>query len=386
MDDTITEKASKNSSYKKVKHQDSLYGELVRGKENIERLNDDWDKLFARAKDSPVYLSRAWIQTFINENHFKGEPCLIVVWNGSELAALLPFTIQNCCGMRIGKLISTEQPSYLGILLDSSYPEAVAVAAETWIRERVAHVFSDKHVLSRDEATQGFITELNRRGFNYKYGYERISHAIELGCSFDQYMQKNKTGKRRRKLGNAERQLFNSGNVEITRYVGKDITSEILRRIAQIQEESWMKQRGAAVLGQPFHKNMLTNLARAGFGSVWLMTIDGDDAAFAFTSIVHDTIHYQYPAFKLKYQSSLSIGQILLMQIIRDSCKENLRCFDFGQGDAEYKRFWANQAHSVSWVIAGRGFVGNIVIFCYRIAWRLAGQKFLLSLYKRIRK
>ena len=387
MDDTITEKEkSKKNKLNKTKGQETLCGEFRQGKENITRLSRDWDKLFARAKDAPAYLSRAWVQTFINQNRFKGKPCIIVVWNGPKLVALLPFSVQRFCGIRIGKLIGTNEPSYLGLLLDPDYPEAVAIVAKTWIREKVAHTFQNKYLFSLDKATHSLVTELSHQGFVYKYGYKRICHCIELGCPFDEYLQKTKTGKRRKKLRYAERQVFNTGNVEIARYIGKDITPEILQRIATIQNESWMKRRDAAVLGQPFYQNLLTNMAEAGLGSIWLMTINGDDAAFAYTFITHGKLYYHWPAFKLKYESGLSIGQMLLMQIIRDACNQNIQFFNFGHGDAEYKRFWSTDTQYVEWIIAGRSFQGHLVVLCYSMIWWLAEQKQLFLLYRHLRR
>lgn len=386
MDDTITKKEkSEKNSLKGTKRQTDLRGEFLQGKENITRLSRDWDILYACAKEAPAFFSSAWIQTFIKHNRFKGKPCLITVWKGPKLVALLPFEVRSFCGIRIACLIGTNEPSFLGLLLDSEYPEATGVVAETWIREKVAHAFHNKHLSSLDSATYSFIAELNHRGFACKYGYERICHYIELGCTFDEYLQKNKTGKRRKKLRYAEKQVFNAGNVVITRYIGKDITDEIHQRIAKIQNESWMKKRGAAILGQPFYQNLLSNMSEAGLGSVWLMTIDGDDAAFAYTFITHGKLYYHWPAFKLKYESGLSIGQMLLMQIIRDACNENIQFFDFEHGEAEYKRFWANKTHKVLWVVMGRGLPGHIVILCYRIAWWLAGHRKLFQFYRRLK-
>jgi CelD/BcsL family acetyltransferase involved in cellulose biosynthesis len=387
MDKTIIDKEKYPGAYPiEAKTNCSLSGELIQGKENIERLSNNWDELFNRAKGASINLSRTWIQTFIDENHYRGKLRFITVWNDKKLVALLPLYIHKTFGIRIAKLISVEIPTYLGLLLDPDYPLAVSIVAETWIREKAAHIFDNKHVSTLDKATQSFVTELKNRGFKSTYGYERISYGMELGCSFEEYMQKTKTGKRRRKLGYAERQLFKDGNVKISNYTGKEITSEILRRIAQIQEESWLKSRGASVLKESFYQKLLNNMSQAGFGSVWLMTIDGEDAAFAFTSIAHDILYYQYVAFKLKYKSSLSIGQILLMQIIRDACERNIKYFEFGQGEAEYKRFWSNHKSNVLWVVAGCGFIGIITILFYRLAWLLAGQKYLLSLYKRIHR
>jgi CelD/BcsL family acetyltransferase involved in cellulose biosynthesis len=298
----------------------------------------------------------------------------------------LPFSVQNFYGIRIGKLIGTEEPSYLGLLLDPNCPGASAVVAETWVREKVAHVFHDKHVFSLDEATHSFVTELNHQGYHYKYGYKRICHGIELGCSFDEYFEKFKSAKSRQTLRRKERKLFENKDVKLEYYTGEEIIPQILKRIAQIQNESWMKRRGAAILGQAFYLKLLTNMSKAGLSFVWLMTIDGEDAAFVYSFIAHGKLYYHWPAFKLKYESALSIGQILLKQVIQDACGQNIRFFDFEHGEGEYKKFWANQTHSVLWVVAGRGLAGNIAVLVYRAVWWFAGQKTLFKFYRRIRK
>ncbi|MHC4116618.1 MAG: GNAT family N-acetyltransferase [Planctomycetota bacterium] len=82
------------------------------------------------------------------------------------------------------------------------------------------------------------------------------------------------------------------------------------------------------------------------------MAIDGEDAAFACSFIAHRQHHYYWPAFKLKHESSLSIGQMLLMHVIRDSCEDGILALDFVHGDAEYKRFWATDSYNVYRVAA----------------------------------
>ena len=386
MDDTIAKKENAlDGTPAKTQDKVVLRGEIIRGKDNVSKISSEWDRLFARAINTPVNMSRAWLGTFISEGYFKGEICFIVVWKGSELAALLPVAIQSICGIKIAKLISWEVPTYLGLLLDPDCPEAIKVVVETWIENKVAHVFNDKHVSSVDKATQSLVKEFNNHGFISKYGYKRINFLIEPGSSFDEYLKKHKSSKRRRKLAYDERQLFKSVNVEIKQYNGSDITADILKRIAQIQDESWLKRRGASVLKEPFYQKLLGNMSQAGFGSVWIMRIDGEDAAFAFNSISHGTLYYQYVAFKLKFRLASSVGQILLMQILRDTCERNIKYFDFGHGDAEYKRFWSNYSRDVDWVVAGHGLVGIVMVLGYKLMWFLAGQKKLFSFYQRIK-
>jgi len=116
------------------------------------------------------------------------------------------------------------------------------------------------------------------------------------------------------------------------------------------------------------------------------MTIDGEDAAFAYAFVAHGKLHYYWPAFKLKYESSLSIGQILLMQVIRDACDEGILSFDFLHGDAEYKRFWATNTARVDRITASRGYRGNLIAMSYYLTWRLAEIEQFHSSYRRIKR
>ena len=130
---------------------------------------------------------------------------------------------------------------------------------------------------------------------------------------------------------------------------------------------------------------LMENMAAGGFGQVWLMTIDGDDAAFVYSFVAHNKHHYFWPAFKLKYESQLSIGQMLLMRVIRDACEDGIHFLDFIYGDAEYKRFWATDCHEVFRVVAGRGFMGHLIVLFCGASFRLKEIKWLHTLYRRIR-
>ena len=215
----------------------NLRGELLECDGNISRLKDDWDDLFIRAKDAPAYLSRAWIGTFLDNNNFKGKPYLIVVRSGSKLVALLPFSVLSICGMRIGEMIGTAEPSSLGLILDPDYTEAIPVIVETWIRKKVAHTFYNKYLSSLDDVTNKLIEEFHKRNFVCKRGFKNISPWLRLGCSFEEYLTKTKSGKRRKKLRYAEKQVFNSADVKIVRYIGKDVTPEVIERIAYFHRE-----------------------------------------------------------------------------------------------------------------------------------------------------
>lgn len=370
----------------KTKQKIQLHGEVVRSADNIAKIGQEWDDLFARVQEAPAFLSRAWAETFISEKRIRGIPLLIVVWAGPELVALLPMSIRSFFGIRLAEPIGATEPSYLGLLADLNYAGAIQVVADVWIRERVAHAFYDKYLSSLDEVTNKLIAELGCRGFTYKLGFRRICPWIRLACSFDEYLKNNKSAHSRQTIRRKERKLCNNKDVKQECYSGTEVTPEILRRIAVIQQESWMKERGAAVLGQPFYQKLLAEMAKAGFGRLWLLTIDNEDAAFIYFFVAHRKLDLKWTAFKLKYRKSGSVGMILTSWTIQKACEEGILSYDFGFGDADYKRFWATDNHNVERVVAGRGIWGYLAVFCYSATWWLAKSKWLFSLYHRFKK
>jgi CelD/BcsL family acetyltransferase involved in cellulose biosynthesis len=371
----------------KALQQDKLIDlSIVEGEESICEFGDHWDDLFARAVDAPPYLTRSWVRTFIEAGRLPGTAVFILAWHEDKLVALFPLAVRKFLGVKVAVPIGTGQSSYLGLLIDPDYQSAINDIATLIRSKKVFDVFYNTDLYAEDSATNDLLLRLTEQGCFCRSVFRDPTYYIQLGCSFDEYLKKKiPKGKRRCKLRYKEKKLFQSADVRIERYIGEAITSEINKRVAEIQLESWMKRRGGAVLGQPFYQKLLENMAKAGFSYVWLMTIDGDDAAFAYAFVAHEKLHYYWPAFKLKYESSLSVGQILLMQFIRDACNEGIISFDFLLGDAEYKRFWATNTSRVDRIILGRGYRGFLIAVSYYLAWRLAKIECLHSSYRRMK-
>lgn len=377
---------STDSGAKILLQDQSIDLRIVEGAEGISEFGDDWDDLFARAKGASPFLSRFWTKTFVEEGRLSGAALFVLAFSGTKLVALLPIAVRRVLNIKIAVPISAGEGAYLGLLIDPDHRSAIKDIADFVISGKIFGIYYNPDLSSEDTATNDLLDDLVGRGYSCRKVFRDPCFCMQLGCPFDEYlMKKIPNGKRRYQLRYREKKLYKSAEVRVTRYIGKEITPEVNRRVAAIQLESWMKRRGAAVLGRPFYQKLMVNMAAGGFGQVWLMTIDGEDAAFVYSFVAHNQHHYFWPAFKLKYESSLSIGQMLLMHVIRDACEDGIEFFDFIYGDAEYKRFWATDCHKVFRVIAGRGFLGHlIVMFCYYLL-RLKEIKWLHSFYRRVR-
>jgi CelD/BcsL family acetyltransferase involved in cellulose biosynthesis len=366
-------------------HNTSLRTEVIYGREALLTIGKDWDELFERSLAAPPFLSRAWVTVFVEEGKVRGTPLFALAWSGPKLVAILPLAVRQSLWVKIAEPIGTGLHTYLGLLSDPNYPQAIEVLSKFFKQEKVADVLYINDLSSEDEATGQLLTELAKNGFLYLHVYRNPCHYIKLGCSFDEYLSKTISARRRRELKRNEKKVLESGAVDFEEYSGNEVSSEVITRMANIQEGSWMKRRGAAILGQPFYCRLLAEISLAGLGRVWFIKINGSDAAFGFGCIAHNRFYYQWTAFQLNYESSLSVGKVLTMWLIREACNKGLLSFDFGHGDGEYKRFWATNSHDVKRAAAGRGLRGYVVVLWFGLIWWLAKHQWIRAQYRRIR-
>ena len=362
--------------------------EIVRGLEDINNLVQEWDDLYSRSGNATPFYSRAWVHTFVSEKENKGTPILITVWSDSILVALLPLTIRSYCGVKIALGTPADMLCYTGILVDSEYPEALGTIARTCAQEKIAHVFYNKYTPSQDVITNSFFEELSKKGFVCKRWKRHDCLWTCLETSFDEVLAKRRTGEQRRWLLRKERRVFKQEGISVNCYKGREITPEIVKRIGVIQEDSWVKEEGKAVLGQPFYQKLLIEIAKTDLALVWLMTKDEDDIAFIYSLHVNDRLYPKWMSYRHKYgtSSSLSYGKVLYMQMIRYACDNGIRMLDLGFGLDDWKSVWAADKQEIDTLISGRGFIGRIAIWLSGILRMCARYKWFLSRYIRVWK
>jgi CelD/BcsL family acetyltransferase involved in cellulose biosynthesis len=338
---------------------------IIRGIDEIAAISEDWDDLFSRAHEAPAYFSRAWVQPFINEKQVKGQPLLVTVWSDSKLVALLPLTICNYFGIKIAKIVPTTILNYTGLLLDPEYPDSIHTIIEVLARDKIAHAFYNKYTMLLDKDTNRFFEELSNYGFTCRRWERNRCLWTLLEPDFDEVLKSRRTGEQRRWLLNKERRLFKDGDITVNCYNGKDITPEIISRIAAIQKDSWLKEEGKVVFEQPFYQKLLLETGKAGMTYIWLMTKGGEDAAFICSFIVKDRLYLKWLSYRNKYgaSSSLSFGKVLFMQMVRYACDNGIRMLDFGFGLDDWKGIWAKDHQNIDLIISGRGSLGRLSLF-----------------------
>ena len=133
------------------------------------------------------------------------------------------------------------------------------------------------------------------------------------------------------------------GQTRLERITNIDQIPAFLAAAHEISKQSWQsRQFGLRIRNDQSELEQLSVLARHGFLRSYLWQVEGEPAAFAICHQHADYFRYEEIAYCARF-SPLSPGETMLQQIVEDLYRHDLpHRFDFGGGDAEYKRRFGN--------------------------------------------
>jgi len=355
---------------------------VVRGKDAVLALRPEWDDRAARAGDASPFLSSAWTSPWLERA--RGEPVAVAASAGGRLVALLVLVVRRVGPARVAVAPGAEHPSYHGLLRDASRPDAASVVADACVAHDLFDALRLDDVWSQDDSTTSLLRALAARGFFVARRPRNPCLAVALCADPDAFVRARLSKKSRQNLRHEARRLAELGATSIVRLDGPQISRDAVRRAAAVQRDSWMERRGAAVLHEDFHESLALSAARGSLAHLWFLTIDGDDAAFAFAVRGGARLHLVWTAFRLRYRER-SPGKALVHRVVRDACSLGMTAFDFGHGDAAYKRAWATEVHAVERVIAWRGARAAPYAASCACVWRASRVEWLRSIRRFMR-
>ena len=127
---------------------------------------------------------------------------------------------------------------------------------------------------------------------------------------------------------------------------------EFVEQAASVSQRSWQGKRlGQRVANTPEFRNQLRHLARLGALRCYLLTVDGDPAAFAIGSLWNGRYRLEEIGYATEYAAS-SPGTVLNIRLIEDLIESGeARELDFGFGDGDYKRMFGDSCRQSASVL-----------------------------------
>ena len=165
-------------------------------------------------------------------------------------------------------------------------------------------------------------------------------HYIDFTASEQEYLETFSSHSR--KL--FRRALRKCSHAHLERVTEVHQLPDFLQAAHEISRQSWQSQQfGMRVRNDEAEFDQMAALAIQGLLRCYLFRIDGMPAAFAVGNQHAGCFRYEETAFAPQFRH-LSPGRTMFLQIIADLFHHNPpKSLDFGLGDAEYKRQFANR-------------------------------------------
>ena len=309
----------------------------------------DWQKLFDRdLQASPLqHADYVLAELDVARAHSKVEPVLLRAGTDGECGAL---------GILIPKVIRTGQaggigPSWAlhGLRLaggrflsehESFESQSSLLAAAAQHCKRVGADFL--LIEDLDEGSPLFAAVKNEASHGCRLF---ASHEVQprwrirFPKTADEYWQTFSS----RSMSKFRRSLKKFGNVRLERVTSLEQLPEFLSAAHEISKLSWQtRQFGLRIRNDNAELRQMSILAEHGLLRSYVWWIDGKPSAFAICSQHRGCFRYEEIAYCQEY-AQFSPGRVMLQQIVEDLLRHDPpQTFDFGGGDAEYKRQFAN--------------------------------------------
>jgi hypothetical protein len=156
------------------------------------------------------------------------------------------------------------------------------------------------------------------------------------------------------------------GATELRKFTRPDQVAEFLDLAHSVSLKSWQsRQLGLRIENNASEKSMYTWEAEAGVFRSYVLMRENRPLAFLVGNQYRGWFNYEEVGYDCEFSAS-SPGTVLLLQVFEELLKNDPpQVFDFGAGDADYKRMFANWTSSSGdiWLVS-RKFSAQTAVRC----------------------
>lgn len=302
-------------------------------------------------------------------------PVLVTCQSESSLSAAAVLVPKSTAGeKRFGPAWSLNGYRLAGNRVAGRIPSAVESDFVSTISDHLSQTRAD-FLLVEDVETSDRLLDLlggpHSPLTTYRPAAAQKRHRIVMPATFDEYMSKF-TSRTRSTL---RRKLRKFGDCQLERITELDQLPDFLSAAHEISRNSWQSD----LLGLRIHDDereieCFTRLVGLQALRAYLLWHDGNPVSFCIGTQFNGVFDYEEVAYDRQYAKS-SPGQVLVLKMIEDLFASNTpQVFDFGGGDAEYKRQFSNSESESGSVWLLRPGVRSKVIRSYLDGRRMLGQ------------
>lgn len=318
------------------------------GGDQLEALRISWMTLQEAQQASPMARTE-WTQAFV-ESYCRFDPQRVrvaAVFCDTSLEATIPLVQKGSLGFRFLEFLSSDELYEPTELLCNGDKSLVALL------DSVLKAFGQPIVLERypaNEASLLAITSKLRHAYKVRCRARPPSPSVSLGPDPEQVLNAGRRSDLRRMRKRAEKR----GKVTFELLAPTESELPVLMETAvRIEAAGWKGDNQSALLhdiaAKDFFDRYAVLAARSGIFRMAFMYIDGQPVATQIMVECGDALWL----LKIGYDeafSDCSPGNLLMMEVIRYACRQQLKSCEFLGSAANWTRMWTNTEYATECV------------------------------------
>jgi CelD/BcsL family acetyltransferase involved in cellulose biosynthesis len=314
--------------------------ELITEKAELDRLADEWWELWQNCLGASPFHSPAWLVPWIAE--FAAERfAVIAARRMGRLTALLPLAMEQEDTRPVAETCGGRITDYQGGIFS---PGATADCIKGMLSAAKDAASPGMASLSLNRLAEGSPLLGSPLPGGWKESVRQLTHTcpiLPLPANPEE-LAKVLPKRMSSQLRYYRRRADKIGKVTyLCAEPGQEL--ECYERVAALHESRWSERGKAGVLFEKnitaFHGAAIPLLADAGLVRLYLLQIDGRDAAGLYGFVTQDRFYYYIGGFNPDFRS-LAAGTLLIGHVIERAVEMGCTTFDFLSGSEPYKYQW----------------------------------------------
>ncbi len=341
--------------------------EIIDNLKDFLSLESIWNEVLEKSQSDHVCLTFEWFKSWWPA-FGKNKQLFILLFKdeGNFTIGIAPFMLcrSRCAGLPVKKIsfIYNDNSSRADFLLTGARDNILKVMVD------YLNVNKDKWNIIElqnmpNESSNFEILQKALRSKGMLFGIKEGLHSpfIPIKSDWQAYFC-SRSKKFRKYLRNIINRLTKSGNYIIERIDSRNINQETLNRIFEISNKSWKAKCKKEITHNEENRRFFEEFSQItnekGWLNVWILNINGKDAAYEYLLRYREKIYALKADFNEKYKYA-SPGSITNMSALEYYFNNNLKEFDFCGHDEEYKKKWAvNLRQHSNFIIYEKNFYG----------------------------
>jgi CelD/BcsL family acetyltransferase involved in cellulose biosynthesis len=311
-------------------------------------LREDWNTFLSRC-DHTVFSTWEWLTTWWRHFGDGRKLVLLIAEENGKIFGIAPlmYSVKKIFGLRTAKIefIGTRHSDYNDFIIAGNKEECLHLFLD-YLRSGFKGKW-DSIELNDIPETSATQTSLSQAGGGLQTVYSRVIHEclyLPLPQSYEN-LYNQLSYKFRQNLRRCDKNLLAEHKVKFVDYSNLEQHQKGMASLFDLNQKRWQTKSQPGAFADPKICDFTLDIAQTFLSKGWLrlnsLSVDGIPVAVSYGFNYGSKFNYYLHGVDPNYQR-YSVGNLLVVKLLKQSIEEGLTEFDFLRGDESYKYRWTS--------------------------------------------